>query len=63
MIIRAGQYILGGEVIERNGKYNYCPISDNGTALRQILRYYPQRDRGIISERVEACILKRQKKL
>lgn len=33
------------------------------TVLLPILEYYPQRDRGIISERVEACILTRQKKL
>ena len=32
-------------------------------ALRPLLEYYPQRDRGIISDRVEACILTRQKKL
>lgn len=108
-------------VIEQNGKFDYCPIFDNGTGLlsntqlsqmdilppalisalrarpfnttftrqmntarslygtqlimpkltedniREILRpvldYYPQRDRGIITERVEACILTRQKKL
>jgi len=108
-------------VIEHNGKYNYCPIFDNGagllsnTQLSQMdisppalisalrarpfqttftqqmntarslygaqlvmskllpkdiqaamgpaLEYYPQRDRGIIAERVEACILTRQKKL
>lgn len=31
--------------------------------LRPALDYYPQRDRGIIAERVEACILTRQKKL
>lgn len=30
--------------------------------LRPILEYYPPRDRGIISDRVEACILIRQKK-
>ena len=108
-------------VIEQNGKFDYCPIFDNGAGLlsntqlsqmdilppalisalrarpfnttftrqmntarslygtqlimpkltedniREILRpvldYYPQRDRGIITERVEACILTRQKKL
>ena len=32
-------------------------------ALLPILEYYPQRNRGIISERVETCILTRQKKL
>ena len=108
-------------VIEQDGKYDYCPIFDNGagllsntqmsqmdiappalisalqarpfyttftrqmntarslygaqiemprlntedirTVLQPILEYYPQRDRGIISERVEMCILTRQKKL
>ena len=32
-------------------------------ALRPLLEYYPQRDRGIITDRVEACILTRHKKL
>lgn len=108
-------------VIEQNGKYDYCPIFDNGAGLlsntqlspmdiappalisalrarpfnttftrqmntarslygaqlviskmtakeiREILRpaleYYSQRDRGIIADRVETCILTRQKKL
>ena len=108
-------------VIEQNGKYDYCPIFDNGAGLlsntqlsrmdisppalisalrtrpfsttftrqmnmarslygtqlaipkltpndvqkvlQPILEYYPQRDRGIITDRVEACILTRQKKL
>ena len=108
-------------VIEKNGKYDYCPIFDNGAGLlsntqlsqmdisppalisalrarpfnttftrqmntarslygtqltipklapndvqkvlQPILEYYPQRDRGIIADRVEACILTRQKKL
>ena len=108
-------------VIERNGKYDYCPIFDNGAgllsntqlspmgispsalisalrarplnatftrqmntarslcgaqlampkltatdireALRLVLDYYPKRDRGLITDRVEACILTRQKKL
>ena len=108
-------------VIERDGKYDYCPIFDNGAGLlsntqlspmdisppalisalrarpfnttftrqmntarslygpqlaipkmtadrvREVLRpaldYYPQRDRDILMERVEACILTRQKKL
>ena len=108
-------------VIEEGGKYDYCPIFDNGAGLlsntqllqmdiapkalistlqarpfnttftrqvntvrglygaqlvmpklcgeeiravlRPILEYYPKRDRGILSERVEACILTRQKKL
>lgn len=108
-------------VIEQGGKYDYCPIFDNGAGLlsnthllqmdiapkalistlqarpfnttftrqvntarglygaqlvmpklcgeeiravlRPILEYYPKRDRGILSERVEACILTRQKKL
>lgn len=108
-------------VIEQNGKYDYCPIFDNGAGLlsnvqmspmdiappalisalqarpfnttftrqmntarslygtqlvmpkltadnihevlRPILNYYPQRDRGIIADRVEACVLIRQKKL
>lgn len=107
-------------VIEQGGKYDYCPIFDNGAGLlsntqlspmdilppalisvlqarpfnttftrqmntakglygaqlsmpklsaskirevlRPILEYYPPRDRGIISDRVEACILIRQKK-
>lgn len=31
--------------------------------LHPLLEYYPQRDRGIIAGRVEACILTRQKKL
>ena len=31
--------------------------------LGPILEYYPRRDRGIITDRVEACILIRQKKL
>lgn len=31
--------------------------------LLLVLDYYPQRDRGIITGRVEACILTRQKKL
>lgn len=31
--------------------------------LRSLLDYYPQRDRGIIADRVEACIITRQKKL
>lgn len=108
-------------VIEQGGKYDYCPIFDNGAGLlsntqvspmdilppalisalqarpfnttftrqmntakglygaqlsmpklstseirevlRPILEYYPPRDRGIITDRVEACILIRQKKL
>lgn len=108
-------------VIEQDGKYDYCPIFDNGAGLlsntqlspmdisppalisalrarpfnttftrqmntarslyviqltlpklttndiqevlRPVLEYYPQRDRGIITDRVEACILTRQKKL
>lgn len=108
-------------VIEKSGRYDYCPIFDNGAGLlsntqlsqmdisppalisalrarpfnttftrqmntarslygtqltipklapndvqkvlQPILEYYPQRDRGIIADRVEACILTRQKKL
>ena len=108
-------------VIEKNGKYDYCPIFDNGAGLlsntqlsqmdisppalisalrarpfnttftrqmntarslygtqltipkltpndiqkvlQPILEYYPRRDHGIIVDRVEACILTRQKKL
>lgn len=108
-------------VIEQNGKYEYCPIFDNGAGLlsnvqmspmdiappalisalrarpfhttftrqmntarnlygtqlimtkltadnirevlQPVLDYYPQRDHGIITDRVEACILTRQKKL
>lgn len=108
-------------VIEQEGKYDYCPIFDNGAGLlsntqlspmdiappalisalrarpfnttftrqmntarslygtqlvlpkltaaeireglRSILDYYPERDRDIITDRVEACILTRQKKL
>ena len=108
-------------VIEQSGKYDYCPIFDNGAGLlsntqlsqmdisppalisalqarpfnttftRQMntarslygkqltmpkltaakirealypaLEYYPQRDRGIIADRVAACILTRQKKI
>ena len=108
-------------VLERDGKYDYCPIFDNGAGLlsntqlspmdisppalisalrarpfntaftrqmntarslygpqlaipkmtadqvqevlRPALDYYPQRDQGIIADRVEACILTRQKKL
>ena len=37
--------------------------SDVQKALRPALDYYPQRDRGIIADRVETCILTRQKKL
>ena len=108
-------------VIEQNGKFDYCPIFDNGAGLlsntqlspmdilppalisalqarpfnttftRQmntarslygtqlvmpklttsdirevlgpVLNYYPQRDRDIITDRVEACILIQQRKL
>lgn len=108
-------------VIEQGGKFNYCPIFDNGAGLlsntqlsqmdiappalisalqarpfnttftrqmntarslygtqlvvpkltandiqellRPTLEYYPKRDRGIITDRVEACILTRQKKM
>lgn len=108
-------------VLERDGKYDYCPIFDNGAGLlsntqlspmdisppalisalrarpfntaftrqmntarslygpqlaipkmtagyvREVLRsaldYYPQRDWGIITDRVETCILTRQTKL
>ncbi len=108
-------------VIEQDGRFEYCPIFDNGAGflsntqlspmdiappalisalrvrpfhttftrqmntaralyggqltmpkltrneiqkvLQSVLEYYPQRDRGIIAERVEACILTRQKKL
>lgn len=108
-------------LIEKNSKYDYCPIFDNGAgllsntqlspmdisppalisalrvrpfnttftrqmntarslygrqltiptltandiqeALHPALEYYPKRDRGIITDRVEACILTRQKKL
>ena len=108
-------------VIEQNGKFDYCPIFDNGAVLlsntqlsprdilppalisalqarpfnttftRQmntarslygmqlvmpklttsdirevlgpVLNYYPQRDRGIMTDRVETCILIRQRKL
>lgn len=108
-------------VIEQGGKYDYCPIFDNGAGLlsntqmspmdisppalisalqarpfnttftrqmntarslygpqlampemtanriREVLRpaldYYPQRDRSIITDRVETCIFTRQKKL
>lgn len=108
-------------VIEQNGKFDYCPIFDNGAGLlsntqlspmdilppalisalqarpfnttftrqmntarslygtqlampklaaddirevlRPVLDYYPQRDRGIITDRVEACILIRQRRL
>ena len=31
--------------------------------LQPLLEYYPYRDRRIITDRVEACILTRQKKL
>jgi hypothetical protein len=37
--------------------------NDVQKVLQPILEYYPQRDRGIIADRVEACILTRQKKL
>ena len=30
--------------------------------LIPLLEYYPQRDRGIITDRVETCILTQQKK-
>lgn len=108
-------------VIEQGGRFDYCPIFDNGAGLlsntqlsqmdiappalisvlqarpfnttftrqmntarslyrtrlvmqkltandiqeflRPTLEYYPQRDWGIITNRVEACILTRQKKL
>jgi len=106
-------------VIEKDGKYEYCPIFDNGAALlsnvqmspmnimpkelvstliaipfmisftrqrntsqslygkqlvlpkfkkedmvdnlTQLLEFYPERDRGLISDRVTECILSRQK--
>lgn len=106
-------------VIEKGGKFNYCPIFDNGaglfsniqfspmniepkglikdivarpfntsftrqintarslygqqlnlpqltrkdieTELEPLLEYYPERDRGIISDRVVECIMTRQK--
>jgi len=32
-------------------------------ALKPMLQYYPQRDRGIIQDRVKTCILSRQKRL
>lgn len=108
-------------LLEQNGKYDYCPIFDNGasllsntqvygmdidpaaliktvkarpfnttfnrqiiaarsefgaqlripkftrenilTELESVLPYYAERDRGIIADRVCACILTRQKKL
>lgn len=108
-------------VIEQNGKYDYCPIFDNGAGLlsnvqmspmdiappalisalrarpfnttftrqmntarnlygtqltmpkllaadiqkilQPVLDYYSTRDRGMIADRIEACILTRQKKL
>ncbi len=37
--------------------------NDIQEVLRSVLEYYPQRDRGIIGERVETCILTKQKKL
>ncbi len=37
--------------------------NDIQEVLLPALEYYPQRDRGIIAERVETCILTRQKKL
>ncbi len=37
--------------------------ADIQEVLRPVLEYYPQRDRSIIAERVETCILTRQKKL
>ncbi len=116
-----GRHLNNIAVIEQNGKYNYCPIFDNGAGLlsntqlsrmdlsppalisalraipfnttftrqmntarslygtqltmpklttndiqevlRPILEYYPQRDHGIIMDRIKACILTRQKKL
>ena len=106
-------------VIEKNGKFDYCPIFDNGAALlsniqlspmdidpkgliknvvarpfntsftrqmntartlfgkqlvmpqitekeiitelKPLLEYYPERDRGIITDRVVECIITRQK--
>ncbi len=108
-------------VIEQGGRYDYCPIFDNGAgllsntqlsqmdiqpkalisvllarpmgttftrqmnaarsltgkqlilpkltaeevtnAIQPMLEYYPERDRGIITERVTACILLRQKSM
>ena len=38
-------------------------LEDIREVLEPILEYYPRRDRGIITDRVEACILIRQKKL
>ncbi len=116
-----GRHLNNIAVIEQNGKYNYCPIFDNGAGLlsntqlsrmdlsppalisalraipfnttftrqmntarslygtqltmpklttnyiqevlRPILENYPQRDHGIMMDRVKACILTRQKKL
>lgn len=37
--------------------------NDIQKVLRPVLEYYPQRDHDIIKDRVEACILTRQKKL
>ena len=37
--------------------------SDIREVLGPVLNYYPQRDRGIMTDRVETCILIRQRKL
>ena len=37
--------------------------SDIREVLGPVLNYYPQRDRDIITDRVEACILIQQRKL
>ncbi len=119
LILNDDRHLNNIAVIEQNGKYDYCPIFDNGAGLlsnvqfspmdiepkglikdlvarpfntsftRQmntahelygkvlkmptltrndicdivmpLLQYYPERDRGIITDRVSACILARQK--
>ncbi len=119
LVLNDDRHLNNIAVIEQNGKYNYCPIFDNGAGLlsnvqfspmdidpkglikdvvarpfntsfnRQmntarelygkvlkmpiltrnkitemllpILEYYPERDRGIITDRVTECILTRQK--
>ena len=121
LILNDDRHLNNIAVIEENGRFDYCPIFDNGAGLlsnMRILRtdiepkglmksltaspfgmtfnrelntaralfgsvlrltrfssgdlremlfpllgYYPERDRGIISDRVTECVIERQKKL